>query len=252
MIIGAKEREGGLMPGGGVRYDVPQDTQPGKAMTPTRRDMPMPERTPTTSETLLRELAAHPESPRAGEFARLYEPVLRRYVAQSRAFHQPIQTADRDDLVQEVFAAVFAALPGFRYDRARGRFRAYLRRCVRNAVLRFQRQRSDSPLPCPETIPQPVPDTSGELALQVWTLALARVFRNVAFAPNTKAIFRRAVLENTPAEEVVREFECKPGTIRQVRKRVFDAVRAELDRFGLGRLSLEDLADALLAAEQSS
>ena len=210
----------------------------------------MTERTPTTSETLLRELAARPESPRAGEFARLYEPVLRRYVAQSCAFHRPIQPADRDDLVQEVFAAVFAVLPSFRYDRSRGRFRAYLRRCVRNAVLRFQRRNPVPPQPCPEDLPQPVPDTSGELALQIWTLALARVFRTVAFAPNTKAIFRRAILENAPADEVVREFECKPGTIRQVRKRVLDAVRAELDRFGRGRLSLEDLADALLAAER--
>ncbi len=41
------------------------------------------DRTPTTSETLLRELSALPDSPRAEEFARLYEPVLRRYVAQS-------------------------------------------------------------------------------------------------------------------------------------------------------------------------
>lgn len=210
----------------------------------------MPEQTPTTSETLLRTLAVHPESPRSREFARLYEPVLRRYVAQSRAFHRPLQPVDQDDLVQEVFAAVFAALPGFRYDRSRGCFRAYLRRCVRNAVLRFQRRGADPPAPCPEDIPQPVPDASAELSLQIWTLALTRVFRNTAFAPNTKAIFRRAVLENAPADEVVREFECKPGTIRQVRKRVLDAVRAELDRFGRGRLSLEDLADALVIAER--
>ncbi len=211
----------------------------------------MTERTPTTSETLLRTLADHPDSERSEEFARLYEPVLRRYVAQSRVFHRPIQPADRDDLVQEVFLAVRAALPGFRYDRSRGRFRAYLRRIVRNAVLRFQsRHAAITSVPVSDDIPQPAPDASGELLVQVWTLALARVFRQVAFAPNTKAIFRRAVLENAPVEAVVAEFGCKPGTIRQVRKRVFDAVRAELDRFGHGSISLEDLADALLAAER--
>ena len=73
-----------------------------------------PARTPTTSETLLRDLAARPDSPRAEEFARLYEPVLRRYVAQARIGHAPIQPADRDDLVQELFLAVRSALPGFR------------------------------------------------------------------------------------------------------------------------------------------
>ncbi len=210
----------------------------------------MPERTPTTSETLLRELAAHSDSSRAEEFARLYEPVLRRYVAQSRAFHKPLQPADQDELVQETFLAVYAALPGFQYNRSKGRFRDYLRRCVRNAVLRFQRNAPSPSTPCSEDIPQPVSDTDGELLVQIWTLALARVFRNTAFAPNTKAIFRRAVLENAPVDDVVREFEVKPGTIRQVRKRVLDAVRAELDHFGRGRVSPEELLDALLTAER--
>lgn len=210
----------------------------------------MPDRTPTTSETLLRELATKPDSPRAEEFARLYEPVLRRYVAQSRAFHSLLQPADQDDLVQETFLAVYAALPGFQYDRSRGRFRGYLRRCVRNAVLRFQRRSTVRTVPSPENSSQSVPDNTGELLTQIWTLALARVFRHVAFEPNTKAIFRRAVLENAPVDEVVREFEVKPGTIRQVRKRVFDAVRAELDRFGRNRISPEELLDALLVAER--
>ena len=37
-----------------------------------------PERTPTTSEALLREVSARPDSPRAEEFARIYRPVLAR------------------------------------------------------------------------------------------------------------------------------------------------------------------------------
>ena len=98
----------------------------------------MNDRTPTTSETLLRDLAARPDSPRAEEFARLYEPVLRRYVAASRIGHAPIQPADRDDLVQEVFLAVRSALPGFRYVPGRSSFRAYLRRAVRNAVYQIR------------------------------------------------------------------------------------------------------------------
>ena len=83
-----------------------------------------PGRTPTTSENLLRDAAADGASPRAEEFARLYEPVLRRYAAAVRAGGAVLQPADRDDLVQEVFLAVRSALPGFRYDRSRGRFSA--------------------------------------------------------------------------------------------------------------------------------
>ena len=206
------------------------------------------DRTPTTSETLLRELAAHPDSPRAEEFARLYEPVLRRYVAQSHAGHESIQPADRDDLVQEIYLSVRSALPGFRYDRSRGRFRDYLRRAVRNAVLRFQRRRSAVPPVVVEDIP--TPDAADELLPQIWTLALARIMRSGTFSPNTLAAFRRAVLENVPVSDVVREFKLKPNALYQIKNRVLRAVRAELDRFGRGRLSPEELLEALLAAER--
>ena len=207
--------------------------------------------TPTTSEALLRELAARPDSPRAEEFARLYEPVLRRYAAQARAFHRPLQPADRDDIVQEAFLAVRAALPGFRYDPVRGRFRAYLRRTVRNAVLRLQRRRESDPVSLSDAeVPAPETDDSAELLLQIWALALARVLRSGAFAPNTLAAFRRLVLENVPVADVAREFKLAPNAVYQLKNRILRAVRAELDRFGRGRLSPADLADALLAAER--
>ncbi len=203
---------------------------------------------PTTSETLLSELAANPESPRAEEFARLYGPVLRRFVEQSRVRHEPLQPADRDDLVQEVFLAVRSALPGFRYDPGRGRFRAYLRRAVRNAVLRLQKR--PRPLPLLDSPSTSDSGANAELGLKVWTLALARIHRSGRFAPNTLAAFRRLALEGTPVADVAREFKLKPNAVYQLKSRVLRAVRAELDRFGGHRLPLEDLADALLAAER--
>ncbi len=210
----------------------------------------MAEPTPTTSETLLRELAARPDSPRAEEFARLYEPVLRRYAAHSRIGNEPVQPADCDDIIQEAFLAVRSALPGFHYDRSRGRFRAYLRRVVRNAVLRLQRRRADAPLPLAAELPAPAPDDSAELWLQIWSLALARALRSGSFSPNTVAAFRRVAIENAPVPDVAREFKLTPNAVYQLKSRVLRAVRAELDRFGRGRLSPADLADALLAAER--
>ena len=209
-------------------------------------------RTPTTSETLLRELGADPHSPRAEEFAQLYEPVLRRYVEASRVGHAPIQPADRDDLVQEVFVAVRAALPGFHYDPARGRFRDYLRRAVRNAVLRLQRRPQPVPAAMADSVPAPAPDEDdAETMLRIWTLALSRVFRSGRFAPNTRMVFRRVALEGDPPAEVAREFKLKVNAVYQVRNRVLRAVREELDRFGRGRLSAADLLDALESARDS-
>ncbi len=217
------------------------------------RDRPADERTPTTSETLLRELAANPASPRAEAFARLYEPVLRRYVAASRIGHEPIQPSDRDDLVQEVFLAVRSALPGFRYVPGRSSFRAYLRRAVRNAVLRLQR--------CPAPVPPELADArpaapsaagdESETLLRIWTLALERVLRSGRFSPNTQAVFRRVALEGESPADVGREFKLKPNAVYQIRNRILRAVREELDRFGRGRLSAADLLEKLEEADSN-
>ena len=206
-----------------------------------------PARTPTTSETLLRDLAARPDSPRAEEFARLYEPVLRRYVAASRIGHAPIQPADRDDLVQEVFLAVRSALPGFRYVPGRSSFRAYLRRAVRNAVLRLQRRPAPVPPALADARPaEPSADADeSETQLRIWTLALARVFRSGRFSPNTQAVFRRVALDGESPATVGREFKLKPNAVYQIRNRILRAVREELDRFGRGRLSASDLLEKL-------
>ena len=206
-----------------------------------------PARTPTTSETLLRDLAARPDSQRAEEFARLYEPVLRRYVAASRIGHAPIQPADRDDLVQEVFLAVRSALPGFRYVPGRSSFRAYLRRAVRNAVLRLQRRPAPVPPALADARPA-APSAAGdesETQLRIWTLALARVFRSGRFSPNTQAVFRRVALEGESPADVGREFKLKPNAVYQIRNRILRAVREELDRLGRGRLSASDLLEKL-------
>lgn len=210
------------------------------------------ERTPTTSEALLREISEHPCSPRAEEFARIYRPVLARYVTRSRANHVTIQPADRDDIVQEAMVSVLSALPGFKYDPARGRFRAYLQRTVRNAVMRFQHRRAAEPcqLPVSSAILSENSDSNAELAIQVWSLALARVFRSGRFAPNTMAAFRRVALEDVPVADVSREFKLKPNAVYQLKSRILRAVRAELDHFGGSAVTLDDLAEALLAAER--
>ena len=200
----------------------------------------------------MREISEHPDSPRAEEFARIYRPVMARYVARSRANHVPIQPADCDDIVQEALLSVLSALPGFKYDPARGRFRAYLQRTVRNAVMRFQRRRVEEPCQLPDSsaILSEEFESGDELAIQVWSLAMARVFRSGRFAPNTLVAFRRVALEDVPVADVAREFKLKPNAVYQLKSRILRAVRAELDHFGGNAVTLDDLAEALLAAER--
>jgi RNA polymerase sigma-70 factor (ECF subfamily) len=216
----------------------------------------MDETFPATSPTLLRAIAADPASPRWNDFARLYGPVVRRCLARTGAAGGPIGAADRDDLVQETFLAVARALPGFRYDPARGRFRGYLATVVRNLVNRRRREAAARPeVAVAETgereAAPPTSDADRALMLEVWTLALARVLREHAFTPNAKAVFRAHVLDDRPVADVAAEFRMRPNAVYQVKDRVLRAVRRELAAFGQGRLPLAELHEALVEAEDA-
>jgi len=209
--------------------------------------------TPTTSEGLLRE-AASPDSPRREEFARLYSAIVRRYV--ECAAGPGVSPEDRDDIAQDVMVSVLKALPGFRHDRSRGRFRGYLRSSVSHALAAFAKrfrpaERTASDPVDPDTLPAAEPDGTPEQMWRVWTLAFERILRSGRFEPNSLAMFRRFVVEGLPAAEVAAEFKTNPNAVYQCKNRVMSAVRDELHAFGQGRASLVDLCEALEAAAES-
>lgn len=209
--------------------------------------------TPTTSEGLLRE-AASPDSPRREEFARLYSAIVRRYV--ECAAGPGVSPEDRDDIAQDVMVSVLKALPGFRHDRSRGRFRGYLRSSVSHALAAFAKrfrpaERTARDPVDPDTLPAAEPDGTPERMWRVWTLAFERILRSGRFEPNSLAMFRRFVVEGLPAAEVAAEFKTNPNAVYQCKNRVMSAVRDELHAFGQGRASLVDLCEALEAAAES-
>ena len=173
-------------------------------------------RTPTTRKSLLDDLAQNPDSERLDEFARLYEPVMRRYAMRAQArLRYGLSEADRDDLVQEAFIAVRRALAQFRYDPAKGKFRNYLSLTIRNLAWRFQRKSAATRLADSETLATLAEAGDGaqsdaetrELMLSVWSVAYALVVAKRGFTPITLAIFRSHVLEDNPITHMKRSRE---------------------------------------------
>ena len=218
---------------------------------------------PTTSTTLLRNVAQSAGAVRGDEFARLYEPLLKRFVGREHYNHQPIPQDQRDDLVQEAYIAILKALPRFRYDPAKGRFRGYLSRLVHHIVVRHcategrrDRKRDEqgeerlNAVPA-ETDPQRMAledADNADLMGRIWTMALDRVFQKNLFAPNTRAVFFRYVVEGIPVETVAREFKMAPNAIYQIKNRILKAVRKELAALPPvpGFTGLEAMHEALL------
>src|ERR1700691_1852799 len=101
------------------------------AVASCRRTYPLA----STPPSLLHRLREAPEDADAWRrFDDIYRPLLtgwlRRY---------SLQSSDVDDVVQEILQSVSHELPQFRYDRARGHFRGWLRQVIVNRLREFWR-----------------------------------------------------------------------------------------------------------------
>jgi len=86
---------------------------------------------PTTSTTLLRDVANDSQHVRWGEFVARYRPMMEAYM------RERFPSVEADDVIQETLIAVCAALPSYRYaPDERGHFHNYLTGILRNKALR--------------------------------------------------------------------------------------------------------------------
>lgn len=89
----------------------------------------------TTHTTLLLRLSDGADSQAWHEFCDRYgeliHTVSRRY---------SLQSADCDEVLQDVLVALSRAMPGFQYDPAKGKFRSYLKTVVLHAIFRRKAQ----------------------------------------------------------------------------------------------------------------
>ena len=86
---------------------------------------------PTTSTTLLRDVASDSQHVRWTEFVARYRPMMEAYM------RERFPSVEADDVIQETLIAVCAALPSYRYaPDERGHFHNYLTGILRNKALR--------------------------------------------------------------------------------------------------------------------
>ena len=86
--------------------------------------------TPATSMTMLAEISGDARHARWGEFVARYRPMMEAYL---RA--KGVAGSEREDVMQETFAAVAKRLPGYRYcPGEKGEFHNYLTGILRNKM----------------------------------------------------------------------------------------------------------------------
>jgi RNA polymerase sigma-70 factor (ECF subfamily) len=195
-----------------------------------------PEQSPSvgdrgTSQTLLQRLRDN-EADAWQRLVRLYGPLVRYW-----CLRWGLGREDADDVSQEVFHTVAAALQGYRREQAGATFRGWLRGITRNKLLHFLR---DNRQPCGDGGTDALlrlqaladdakvdeePDPPGELnALYRRALELVRG----EFEERTWQAFWHTAVDGRSASDVAADLGISHAAVRKAKSRVLHRLKEEL------------------------
>ena len=156
-----------------------------------------------------------------------------------------VQHSDAEDVRQLVMLNLSSSMRSFQYDPARGRFRTYLGRAVRNAVLRVKQCPPGRGIPLPvmdvdylNSVPSDDHHATAELWDRHWCEHhLRRAFETLrkTHQPRSIEVFDRLLAGDTTAE-VAESFEMSVEAVKKIKQRI----RAELREIVAEQIEEED------------
>jgi RNA polymerase sigma-70 factor (ECF subfamily) len=163
----------------------------------------------------------------------LYAPMVRYWCGLAG-----LESADREDVTQEVFRAALTGLAGFHRDRPGDTFRGWLRGVTRNQItLHFRRtgrqprgRGGSSAFAQLSELADPhveLPDEDAPREVQrLYHRALEQV--RGEFEERTWQMFWQTLVEDKSAAEVAAEFGVTSAAVRKARSRVLHRLREEM------------------------
>lgn len=183
---------------------------------------------PTTSTTLLRDLASDSQHPRWTEFAVRYRPMMEAYL------RERFPTVNADDLVQDTLLAVVAALPSYVYDAASsGHFHNYLTGILRhkaiNAIRSHRRYTgviSRSEADTDKVQAPTVVESEDEFRHSLMESALGQLMADDEVSARDKQVFEQVAIVGVAPTEVAAKFGLSRANVDQIKKRMTDRLRS--------------------------
>lgn len=187
----------------------------------------------STRATLLDDLHDPGDESAWNRFYDLYGSLIYNYARQ-----RGLGREDSDDARSQCYEIVFRKMTsgGFPYDRARGRFRGWLRTIVDRRVVDLLRRRrmarADTKRLGNEASPEPSPEElwDAEWKKRLLKYCVQRVRGQVSIS--TFEAFSMVVLDERPVPEICDELGMTPNQIYKAKKRVLDRVKQELISIG--------------------
>ena len=202
---------------------------------------------PTTSTTLLRDLAQDSQHARWGEFVARYRPMMEAYL------RERFPSLDADDAIQETLIAVCVALPSYRYaPDDKGLFRSYLTGILRNKALRqlgMDRRQAEiaemaaSRVPLDRDGRAGAPRTPSDMMSgdeRSWRetlveIALRQLMNDESIHSRTRQVFLRVAVNGEKPEEVAAAFGIERNAVDQIKNRMMPRLQkivADLEKAG--------------------
>lgn len=187
-----------------------------------------------TRETLLLRIRDEGDERAWAEFMDLYAAFVFNYCRK-----QGLQTADTEDVVQEVFRAVAKSIRGFDYDPKQGTFRAWLFRVVRSKLANhFNKQKKRPATPGEtqleyladhesEASPAEAADWELEYKRRVFQWATERV--KSEFKDTTWQAFWMSAVDEKPPASIAEELGISTGAVYIAKSRVVARLRKEVE-----------------------
>ena len=199
---------------------------------------------PTTSTTLLRNIAHDSQHARWSEFVARYRPMMEAFL------REYFPSVEADDVIQETLIAVCAALPSYRYaPEEKGHFRNYLTGILRNKALR-QLSKDHRQAELAEMVGSRVPRDRGRAGRaslpdsaddeQSWRealleIALQQLLNDESIQSRTRQVFLRVAVNGDSPNDVADAFGIERNAVDQIKNRMMSRLRklvAALEKAG--------------------
>ena len=178
---------------------------------------------PTTSITLLKDLASGAANARWAEFYRVYEEPMRGFL------RTRFPSVEADDAIQETMAALAQALPNYhRTTDEKRHFRNYLMGILKHKaadLLKHQTRESETRMGLknePRQKREQAKETAeeNEWRFAAMEAAVEQLMADPSINPRTREIFRHVALLHEPAAEVARLFGISRNNVDQIKNRL--------------------------------
>lgn len=186
-------------------------------------------KTPTALLTRIAADAAGEDEAVWAELVELYQPAMRGFLLKHCA-----QDSDVDDIMQNVFAKLVGILREGKYDKCRGRFRAYLSTLlyhelvgyVRKAQARMEHRRVPVEEDSAVVEPEAHAAVEREWLTECHEAVVWHILENTALAETSKAVFRELERTGDTCEAVAKRLGMSAVSVRQIKSRISRMVTA--------------------------